>query len=397
MEKNKDMPNDKQLINVIVPIYHGKQYIAGIISQLQECQQTLCGSGFSIELVLMNDAPDELLDEQNSDMLSIHTYNTKENRGIHGARVYGLSKCHGEYVLFLDQDDFIKPSYFISQLHRIGEHDAVVCRLINDKKNCYNNDFNFEKVMTKEYMLDTGCPIISPGQVLMRRSAIPEVWKENIVKNNGADDFFLWLCMIKKENAFALNDDILFEHVVNHENASGNSIAMRASEREIVEIIKKNHLYGQDDVKRLEGMLEKTLEIRLKMLDRFHSMFYLLDTWMELKERKLEIPRFLENIGCHSVAIYGMNQLARRLVAELKESPVTVEYIIDRNSDFLDEKIQMYSLNRNLPNVDMVIIALVQNVEMVKKQIYEATAFSVMSIAELLAKMENLREESERW
>ena len=380
---------DENRISVIVPIYHGKQYLSEIIRQLEACQSALKGSGYCIELLLINDAPDEMIEEQNSAAFSVYTYNTEKNRGIHGARVYGLSKCHGEYVLFLDQDDCICSDYFVSQLRNIGEYDAVVCRLINEKKTCYNYDFDFEKSISREYMLTVGTAIISPGQVLIRKKAIPTVWKTEIMRNNGADDYLLWLCMLTKENAFAFNNDVLFEHIVNHQNTSGNSVAMAASEREMVDILKKNRVYEPQELRRLEEeMLQNTMNIRLRMLDRYHKMFYLMDKWMELKQQGIELSNYLKKKKISQIAVYGMNLLARRIIADMDASMVRVKYVIDRNSDFLEEEIKTCSTDQALEDVDLVIVALVQGEGEIKKILGEKCRFPVWSFSELLAEME---------
>lgn len=380
---------DRNRISVIVPIYHGKQYLASIISQLEACQSALKGSGYFIELLLINDAPDEMIEEQNSSAFSIYTYNTEKNRGIHGARVYGLSQCHGEYILFLDQDDYIRSHYFVSQLREIGDCDAVVCRLINEKKSCYNYDFDFQKVISRDYMLTVGTAIISPGQVLIRKKAIPEVWKTEIMRNNGADDYLLWLCMLKKKNAFALNNEVLFEHVVDYRNTSGNSVAMAVSEREMVDILKRNHVYEAKDLRSLEEvMLQNTMNIRLRMLDRYHKMFYLMDQWMELKQRGIEVSDYLEKRNIHQIAVYGMTLLARRIIAELAVSNVKVMYVIDKNSDFLEEEIKTCSPDQALEDVDIVIVALVEGEGKIKQSINEKFKFPVCGFSDLLAEME---------
>lgn len=380
---------DRIQVSVIVPVYHGQQYLSGLISQMEACQTALRGSGYFIELLIINDAPDEVIGQQKSETIAVYTYNTEKNRGIHGARVYGLSQCHGEYILFLDQDDCIRADYFVSQLRAIGEYDAVVCRLINERKNCYNYDFNFEKVISRDYMLTVGTAILSPGQVLIRRKAIPEVWKTEIMNSNGADDYLLWLCMLKKENAFALNNEVLFEHVVNHQNASGDSVTMAASEKEMVEILKRNHVYESEDLRRLEEeMLQNTMNIRLRMLDRYHKMFYLMDKWMELKQRGIELAEYLAKKNLLHVAVYGMSLLARRIIAELDSSIVEVLYVIDRNSDFLEEKIKTCSPDQNLEDVNLVIVALVEGERQIKKELNEKLTFPVCLFSDLLVEME---------
>lgn len=376
-------------ISVIVPVFHGKKFIDGIIFQIEECQRKLQHSreNKNIELLLVNDVQDESISERKSTLIDIVVYNAEKNRGIHGARVFGLNHSSGEYILFLDQDDKIKADYFVSQLAAIGNRDAVVCRLIHENKTFYNQDYPFEKMVDKEYMLDNGCLIISPGQVLIRKSAIPAVWKENIVKNNGADDFFLWLCMAKSGSTFALNYDILFEHVVNHENASGNSVAMTESEREIVRIIKEKHIYDQTDIIRLESMLKSTMMNRLRTLDKFHKMYYVLDKWMELKQQGKEIHSFLAKRGYHDIAVYGMNQLARRLIKELENSDEYVRYVIDRNSKDLVEDIPLCSPEEKFEKVDIIIVALVQREEEIKHLLGQKTDFPVMTISEIISQM----------
>lgn len=43
-----------------------------------------------------------------------------------------------------------------------------------------------------------GCAITSPGHCLIRKTSIPQLWKENILKNNGSDDLLLWLLMLEE-------------------------------------------------------------------------------------------------------------------------------------------------------------------------------------------------------
>lgn len=375
-------------ISVIVPIFHGKRYIEGLIRQIEACKTNLEAMGeCDLELILVNDAPDDVLDDAYSSKIRVRVFNTEVNRGIHGARVYGLWQSSSEYILFLDQDDLIRPGYFVSQLRAIGNQAAAVCRLIHENKNYYNYDFPFERMMTKEYMLDNGCSILSPGQVLLRRSAIPEAWKENIIENNGADDFFLWLCMLAQGHTFALNNDILFEHIVDYRNASGNSNAMTKSEHEIVSILKEKGVFDKADWFRLDRMLAIIMERRLAFLDKFHKMFYILDMWMSLKEQNREIASYLAERGHRSIAIYGMGQLARRLLCELEGSAVSVRYLIDRNSDFLEEDFPVCSPEAPLQAVDAIIIALVQGEEAIRCVLEQRICTEIKTISEVISEM----------
>ena len=203
-------------ISVIVPVYYGEKYIDGIIRQVETSKKYLKIDNY-VEVLFVNDAPDAPLTKI-KEAKSIHPtfINTDRNVGIHAARLKGLMRACGEYVLFLDQDDIIRPEYFCSQLQTIGKGDAVVCQAIHGNKKLYSGNGIFEKRITKKYILGKGNPIISPGQVLLKRNAIPDLWVDNILKHNGADDLFLWICMISENCTFSLNYNILYVIIYLH-------------------------------------------------------------------------------------------------------------------------------------------------------------------------------------
>lgn len=373
-------------ISVIVPIYYGKKYIQPIIEQVEKCCKYI-NKHYLVELILVNDAPDDYIEvEFKSDCMDIIILNTNKNRGIQGARIYGLQNCKGEYILFLDQDDKIEPHYLVSQLECIGEQDAVVCQVIHENKPFYNADYPFEKAISKEFMLSNGCPIISPGQVLIRRSAISEVWKNNIIKNNGADDFLLWLCMIGEGKKFALNRQIVFEHIVQYDNTSWNSAQMIASEKEMGQILKRNKVFSDQDGELLDQMLRKIYEKRLNNLDKFRKMFYLLSDWMTLKENGVDISNYLMSLGIHTVAIYGVGYLGKHLIQELKSGKVRISYLIDKNAAWIETEYEVYTLNEKLEKVDAIIVTLVQGEKMVSEELGEKLDGKVITIKELIRK-----------
>lgn len=376
-------------ITIITPIYHGKRYIPSLIRQAEDCAQYMKDK-IDIELLLVNDAPDESLNESYcSKYIQITVLDTDINRGIHGARVRGLENCAGEYVLFLDQDDKIAPAYIQSQLKHMGMADAVVCRCIHENKPYYNADRPFENMMCKEYMLADGCPIISPGQVLLRRESVPRVWTENIMRNNCADDFFLWLCMAGCAKTFALNEEILFEHVVRYDNTSWNSLRMMDSEAEMVELLKKNHVFTGDDIEGLNHMLMKIKKKHMDNLDKFRRMFYILNDWTTLRESGKRIVPYLKRQNIHSIAIYGIGYLGKHLLQEVeKDGGLEIRYLIDRNAEWIHEAYPVRTMEDQLDKVDGVIVTLVQGEGRVVDQVKEKTGAVVYTIRELVCLVE---------
>lgn len=371
-------------ISIIVPIYHGKEYIPQLIKQAENCSLRLDRS-FSVELVLVNDAPDDRLDESiSSAVIDVLVINRTVNRGIQGARIKGIEYSSGEYILLLDQDDIIYPECLKSQIDKMQGYDAVVCRLRHEDRQFYNLTRPFEQMIGWEHILKKGNPIISPGQVLMKKEAVPECWKKNILTHNGADDWFLWICMFKSNCRVALNDEVLFEHVVNGRNVSSNALEMAESENEMLDVLRKQGILKKEEAAELEHTIKGMVAERLRLLEKYCRESFVYDEWMSLKIRGIGISEFLSDRGYRTVSIYGVTRLGRRLGEDLVKDGIDVRYFIDINAEYLDEKLPVYSPEDNLMRVDLIIISLVINEESVKKCITEKHGMRVYTILELL-------------
>ncbi|MCI9006833.1 MAG: glycosyltransferase family 2 protein [Lachnospiraceae bacterium] len=371
-------------ISIIVPIFHGKQYMKDVVNQIEECKRKLSKED-RIELIFVNDDPQEAIPTGFfSELISVVVLQTDCNRGIHGARVRGLENSIGKYVLFLDQDDQIAPDYFLSQMQCIGDNDGVVCQVIHEKKRFYNNITPFHKIMNKEYLFRNGSPVISPGQVLLRRDSIPVLWKTCIIQNNGADDFFLWLCMLAEGRNFVLNEQILFEHVVKYHSASLNSYQMMCSEEEVVHVLLDHHVFSDEDNTQLEKMLQRIRKKTLDNLDKFRKMFYVLDDWSMSEEEGDMLENYLVNQEIHCLAVYGFGPLGKRFIRKLRYSKIQVKYIIDQNAAFLETEYPTCMLEDDLEEVDAVIITLVQSEKEIAKRIRERTSAKIFMIGEII-------------
>jgi len=95
-------------ISIIVPIYNVERY-------LEKCVQSLINQTYTdIEIILVDDgSPDDcpkMCDEfckKDSRIRVIH----KQNGGLSDARNVGIDAAVGEYITFVDSDDYVKPTY----------------------------------------------------------------------------------------------------------------------------------------------------------------------------------------------------------------------------------------------------------------------------------------------
>lgn len=139
------------MVSVIVPIYNVEKY-------LKQCIESILNQTFyDFELILVEDgSPDScckicdnyhLLDSR---IVVIH----KENGGLSDARNAGLEIAKGEYIVFVDSDDWIEPQYLEILYNKISEYNAdiVICGYyITDE----NGNIEKNIVTKKEYILDS--------------------------------------------------------------------------------------------------------------------------------------------------------------------------------------------------------------------------------------------------
>lgn len=118
---------DYGLVSIIVPVYKAEQYIHRCIDSV------LHQSYKNIEVILIDDGtplPDksaQICDEyakKDNRIKVIH----QENKGVSVARNVGLDNCSGQYVYFLDSDDFIDKNTIQDNIEILYKQDAdIVC------------------------------------------------------------------------------------------------------------------------------------------------------------------------------------------------------------------------------------------------------------------------------
>lgn len=125
---------NKKLVSIVVPIYNVEEY-------LQECVDSICAQTYkNMEIILVDDgstdgSPDicDTYKKKDSRICVIH----KENGGLSDARNCGLNVATGEYVAFIDSDDYIDETFVENLLLAAEENDAeiAVCsyRRVYDK------------------------------------------------------------------------------------------------------------------------------------------------------------------------------------------------------------------------------------------------------------------------
>lgn len=123
MEKQK-----QTLVSIIIPIYKVEQYLI-------DCIQSVCSQTYkNIEIILVDDgSPDncgKICDDyakMDKRISVIH----KENGGLSDARNKGIDIARGDYITFVDSDDYVETT-FIEDLYNAIEKtnsDISICNI----------------------------------------------------------------------------------------------------------------------------------------------------------------------------------------------------------------------------------------------------------------------------
>ena len=115
--------------SIIVPVYNVEQY-------LKDCIESILKQSFeNYEILLIDDGSTDrsglICDEYVSSDSKITAFH-KENGGLSDARNYGIKRAQGEYLVFIDSDDYIEPDAldkFNKQLEELNNPDVLITHI----------------------------------------------------------------------------------------------------------------------------------------------------------------------------------------------------------------------------------------------------------------------------
>ncbi|WGK70329.1 glycosyltransferase [Candidatus Haliotispira prima] len=132
-------PSGSPLVSVIIPVYNTREY-------LNRCLESAClQTEPNIEIIIVDDAsPDnsrELIEEYAARDSRITSIRHKENKHLGGARNTGIEAAKGEWLLFLDSDDYIRldmVEIFLQKTQKYPGVELFTCQIMSVR------DGNFE-------------------------------------------------------------------------------------------------------------------------------------------------------------------------------------------------------------------------------------------------------------
>lgn len=317
------------------------------LSKIQENIETVSKyiknkeSSYKVELVLVNDDPDYKVNEIEAHTYIDHIiiYNNEKNSGIHATRVKGLDLSSGEYICFLDQDDNIEETFGWEMLSKALETsaDVVLCNgIYRNNRKIYNSANEVYIAISKEYFQSL-TSIISPGQTLIRKNAIPIDWKANILKANYCDDAFLW-CLLKNRDAkFEFVDEVLYFHNEDGKNQSFHWNSNAKALEELKMVISTKKLLHKDNM----TAFMPTISNEIAKQKYYAKMEKLLNYYRQNFE---EFESLLNQTCRDFLAVYGLGIIGKAFVDLVKQTDIKNIVAMDNNVKYYDG-IKTYSLD----------------------------------------------------
>ncbi len=220
-------------VSIIVPVYNVEKYLRRCIDSI--LRQTLT----DIEVILVDDgsfdSSGKICEEyarKDSRLRVIH----QKNAGVAVARNTGLDIASGDYIAFVDSDDYIEPNMYQSMMQVANQYDCdvVLCDCVKEHGNqteVYTHDiragYYTEKQLEEEYyshllmMEDVEYPATISNWLLLWKSTlnVPEMrYKPGI--RYSEDLLFGAQLMFQAKSFYYMKGETYYHYVMNPLSAS---------------------------------------------------------------------------------------------------------------------------------------------------------------------------------
>lgn len=174
-------------ISIIIPVYNTAEYI-------ERCVRSVMGQSYdNLEIICVNDGSTDgsgeildALEKEDDRIVVVH----KENAGVSAARNEALCHASGNYIAFVDSDDYIDKYMMEHMLNKLCEEkaDVVTCGYSYDCEGDIRPALNAEPV---------------PECALVTEEFLRYVYERDIYKGVAG---YLWTKLVKRDVIFGESD-----------------------------------------------------------------------------------------------------------------------------------------------------------------------------------------------
>lgn len=215
----RDRFMDDILVSVVIPAYNCAKLITKALDSalIQDVP---------MEILVINDCSTDDLDRVMQTYLvdpRVRYYKNETNLGVAATRNKGVALAQGEYIAFLDADDYWTGDKLKRQLKLIREKNAVICSTARELMNLDGSltgfvipakeEFTFRDMQTQNH--------INCSSVLIRTDVAREFPMHH---DDGHEDYLMWLEVLEKYGRGCAINEPLLKYRISSKGKSGNKL-----------------------------------------------------------------------------------------------------------------------------------------------------------------------------
>jgi len=354
-------------ISVIVPIYNADRY-------LERCLSSIIGQTYkNLEIICVDDGSTDnslaicnkysLLDNR---IKVIH----KNNGGVTSARKAGLKIASGEWVGFVDSDDWLE-LYAYERMIKKGEKKDVTLICGNFRRNYENHSIDYiSKFNEGKYELSEDNSYFISNFIFNKEifefGIYPSLWNKLFRKRNVEiilneldediifqEDAAIVYSYILKYKKIYMVKDIIY----NYNRYNSNSCMHCFNNEKYNSIIKAYSFIMQHETNENKEYIDK----QLQWLKLYYTLLYLPEK-MENKKNK-KILRYLGNINkSDNIVLYGAGIMGQRYYDYLSNIGVNISLWVDKEKRQYNGKNKICSIDKiSCVEYDKIIVAVIKH------------------------------------
>lgn len=298
-------------ISVIIPVYNTEKYI-------DKCINSVLQQDLETEIIVVNDGTTDnskKIIEKYKDKI---IYLEKENGGLSDARNYGLKYATGEYVAFLDSDDFIEKDLFLRlekyidkkidiikfKIKLVDENYKEIRKIPSPSFECVNGEKAFENLFGLDEFLEVSCGY------LYRK----EFFKENnfhFEKGMYHEDFGLIpLVILKAKTVISLN--IYGYNYLQTQNSITRNLDYSKTLKRANDVL----AFYDNMIKKIESY--EISQTSKKLIKEFYTNAILNKAkTLNKKDRKIYISKLKNRKIVDNIQIRNVKQLIKKIILKM--------------------------------------------------------------------------------
>ena len=229
-------------LSVVIPVYNTEQY-------LPRCIESLINQTYkNIEFIFVNDCSpqnaEEIIKEYQKKDSRIKYVTYEKNRGLFRARMAGAEKATGEYIAFMDSDDYLEPEaletcyikcerqaldfvFFDADILNKEKHKNI--SLNYQRKDCTNPELVYQGPYILKLLIDHKAYSPSPCLNFIRREYLTEIQLDFLPGIIHEDQLFTCLLYLQAQRVSSIHKDF-FKRRLREDSIMTSKFSMRNME-----------------------------------------------------------------------------------------------------------------------------------------------------------------------